>query len=431
MYRLSIFFIQLIFLLFILTFIFSSPFIISLDIGNFKYSFSSNIFAGILFTFLFFFYLFIYLYFKSKFSIRRYVLKNKYKKIEKGYFYFVEAMIAIANKDNKSASNSHKKMSKFLKDDPSLSLLLKSEVFKIEKNFEKLSEVYEDMIKSKKTQTLGYRGLMEQNLNNQDYHHAFIYGEKLFTLNPNIEKLYDTLVYIAAKTKNWNQLIFISEKAYSQKIINKEVANENKSVAFYEIAKIKSKSYPKDAIRNITKALNFKNNFPPYIDLHLQLIENTNNLPLLKKMIKKYWVASPTLIIRKIITKVITSNNLDNLDFIYYLIKSNNNYEESKKLLISFAIKNQNWNVARETIKGLIGANPTREVCLFMADIELGENNDKQISDSWILRSEGALAENLWICSITKSSQKQWNSLSDSGYFNSLVLSNSKMIDTV
>ncbi len=431
MYRLSIFFIQLIFLLFILTFIFSSPFIISLDIGNFKYSFSSNIFAGILFSFLFVFYLFIYLYFKSKFSIRRYVLKNKYKKIEKGYFYFVEAMIAIANKDNKSASNSHKKMSKFLKDDPSLSLLLKSEVFKIERNFEKLSEVYEDMIKSKKTQTLGYRGLMEQNLNNQDYHHAFIYGEKLFTLNPNIEKLYDTLVYIAAKTKNWNQLIFISEKAYSQKIINKEVANENKSVAFYEIAKIKSKSYSKDAIRNITKALNFKNNFPPYIDLHLQLIENTNNLPLLKKMIKKYWVASPTLIIRKIITKVITSNNLDNLDFIYYLIKSNNNYEESKKLLISFAIKNQNWNVARETIKGLIGANPTREVCLFMADIELGENNDKQISDSWILRSEGALAENLWICSITKSSQKQWNSLSDSGYFNSLVLSNSKMIDTV
>ena len=35
------------------------------------------------------------------------------------------------------------------------------------------------MLKSKKTETLGYRGLMEQNLNNQDYHHAFLYGEKL------------------------------------------------------------------------------------------------------------------------------------------------------------------------------------------------------------------------------------------------------------
>ncbi len=44
------------------------------------------------------------------------------------------------------------------------------------------------MIKSKKTETLGYRGLMEQNLKNQDYHHAFLYGEKLFSINPNIEK---------------------------------------------------------------------------------------------------------------------------------------------------------------------------------------------------------------------------------------------------
>ena len=84
-------------------------------------------------------------------------------------------MIAVANKDNKTALKSHKKMVSYLKDDPSLSLLLKSEVLKIEKKFPELNNVYEDMIKSKKTETLGYRGLMEQNLRNQDYHHAFLY----------------------------------------------------------------------------------------------------------------------------------------------------------------------------------------------------------------------------------------------------------------
>ena len=30
--------------------------------------------------------------------------------------------------------------------------------------------------------------------------------------------------------------------------------------------------------------------------------------------------------------------------------------------------------------------NPSAEICLFMADIELGENNDKQKSDAWIMR---------------------------------------------
>ena len=65
------------------------------------------------------------------------------------------------------------------------------------------------MIKYKKTENLGYRGLMEQFLRSQDYHHAFIYGEKLFNNNPYIEKIYDTLVNIVVKTNNWQQLIII------------------------------------------------------------------------------------------------------------------------------------------------------------------------------------------------------------------------------
>ena len=84
-------------------------------------------------------------------------------------------------------------------------------------------------------------------------------------------------------------------------------------------------------------------------------------------------------------------------------------------MLIFFAIKNQDWFIARKNITGLIGSNPTREICLFMADIELGENNDKQKSDSWIMRAENSLVENIWICKITNQSQENWNSLSESG----------------
>ena len=118
---------------------------------------------------------------------------------------------------------------------------------------------------SKKTESLGYRGLMEQNLKNQDYHHAFLYGEKLFNLNPSIEKLYETLINIVAKTKNWNQLITITDKAYAKKIIDKDIYQENKAIGFYEIAKIKLESNLNDANKNITKALDFKKNFPPFI----------------------------------------------------------------------------------------------------------------------------------------------------------------------
>ena len=428
MYRLSIFVLQFLILIIALTFIFTNPFIVSLDIGNLKYSFSSNLFAVIFISFIFLLYLVFYLFFRSRLSIGKYFLKNKYNKIEKGYLHFVDAMIAVANKDNKTALKSHKKMVSYLKDDPSLSLLLKSEVLKIEKKFPELNNIYEDMIKSKKTETLGYRGLMEQNLRNQDYHHAFLYGEKLFSINPNIEKLYDTLIFIAAKTKNWNQIILLSDKAFSNKIISKNDLNENKSIGFYEIAKIKFDSDIKDALKNILKAIELKKNFSPYVKLHLEITVALNDKRNLKKLIKKYWSSNPSSLLRSIIMKILNDNDLTDIKFINEIIKNNTSEEESKKLLIYFAIKNLKWDIARENVIGMIGSNPSKDICYFMSDIELGENNDKQKSDAWIMRAENAKLENSWICRITNQSQEEWSSLSDSGNYNSLVWSSPMMI---
>ncbi len=428
MYRLSIFVLQFLILIIALTFIFTNPFIVSLDIGNLKYSFSSNLFAIIFISFIFLLYLVFYLFFRSRLLLGKYFLKNKYNKIEKGYLHFVDAMIAVANKDNKTALKSHKKMVSYLKDDPSLSLLLKSEVLKIEKKFPELNNVYEDMIKSKKTETLGYRGLMEQNLRNQDYHHAFLYGEKLFSINPNIEKLYDTLIFIAAKTKNWNQIILLSDKAFSNKIISKNDLNENKSIGFYEIAKIKFDSDIKDALKNIIKALELKKNFPPYVKLHLETTVALNDKRNLKKLIKKYWSSNPSSLLRSIIIKILNDNDLTDIKFINEIIKNNAGEEESKKLLIYFAIKNLKWDIARENVIGMIGSNPSKDICYFMSDIELGENNDKQKSDAWIMRAENAKLENSWICRITNQSQEEWSSLSESGNYNSLVWSSPMMI---
>ncbi len=428
MLRLAIFISQLILLVVILSLIFSNPFIISIDINDLKYSFASNIFIIFAIILIFLFYFSLIIFFRSRFSLKKYILKNKYKKIDKGYHHFMQAMIALANKDNKKASIFHKKMNKYLSNNNSLSLLVKSEVLKIEKKFPELTDTYQEMINSKNMVSLGYRGLMEQNLNNHDYHHAYIYGEKLFSIEPGIDKLYETLVYIIAKTKNWNQLVILSDKAYSKKIINKLTLNENKSIGLFEIAKIKYDGDPNEASKFLAKAIELRKDFPPYIKLHLEIISSMNNIPLLKKLIKKYWRSNPSSVLRKIIIKIINENKLDDLNLIKQIIYKNSELEESKKLLIYFAIQNNKWELARKNILGLIGSNPSKEICLFMAQIELGENDDKQKSDSWVLRSESSIIEDIWICKITQKTQNEWTALSDSGHFNSLVWSNPKML---
>ena len=132
-------------------------------------------------------------------------------------------MVAIANKDFKKAILESKNINKYLKD-RSLSLLLKSESLKIEKKFNELDNVYEEMLDNPQTNLLGLRGLMEQNIRAQDYHHAFVYGEKLFYLNPRIDKLYETLVNIIAKTNNWHKFLQINDHdfyLYKQQLDNK------------------------------------------------------------------------------------------------------------------------------------------------------------------------------------------------------------------
>ena len=131
---------------------------------------------------------------------------------------------------------------------------------------------------------------------------------------------------------------------------------------------------------------------------------------------------------RIIISEFLKKNNLSNLDDIKFITKSNYNDEESKKLLVDFAIHNSDWSLARENIKGLIKFNPDREICEFMALLEMGEFNDIQKRDSWMLRAENASFDEIWICQITNTSQKNWNSISESGYFNSLEWKRPKML---
>ena len=79
-----------------------------------------------------------------------------------------------------------------------------------------------------------------------------------------------------------------------------------------------------------------------------------NEISKIKKVIKKYWSDQPSSSLRIIISEFLKNNNLSNLEDIKFITKSNYNDDESKKLLVDFAIHNSDWSLAREKIKGLI-----------------------------------------------------------------------------
>ena len=104
----------------------------------------------------------------------------------------------------------------------------------------------------------------------------------------------------------------------------------------------------------------------------LFFVKNFNKI---KKNLKKYWNENPNAAMRDSISNVLKNNKINDIGFIKNFIGKNINNDESRKLLIEFAIYFNNWSIARENIKGLISSNPTRELCFLMSEIELGDLN--------------------------------------------------------
>ena len=422
---------QIFLILLLVLFLINNSLVISIEFKDFIYSFSSSFF--LLFFIIFFLIIFIIqnFYFKSKSIFLNFRINKKIKLKEKGYNAFVEGMIAIANKDYKKALTESKKMSNHLDDNPSLSLLLKSEVFKIEKRYDQLSLIYEKMIKKKNTENLGLRGMMEHYLRAQDYHHAFLYGNKLFDNNPFIEKIYDTLVSIVTKTNNWQELEKITNKALQKKIINKKISQENISIAFYEIAKIKKYSEPRESSKLISKALDLRKNFPPYVELYIELLIEEKKYKIAKKFLKQVWSQLPYTNYKFIIENLALNSKDNLLEMTKFIVGSSYQNEDSKILLVEASIKNKEWDKARELIVSLIDVQPKKNVCLLMAKIEEGDSNDIQKANSWKMRSDSGIANNIWICSITNKSQDEWTSVSNGGFFNSLEWRQPKMLKQI
>jgi len=411
--------------------VFNNSFIISFEIKDFIYSVSSTyIFIPLLIFFVLIFLLQTF-YFKTKFSFSKFIAIKKLQNKERGYNAFVSGMIALANKDYKRAILESKKISNHLDDNPSLALLLKSEIFKVEKKYDELSLVYEDMSKNKHTENLGYRGMMEQYLRAQDYHHAFIYGERLFNNNPFIEKIYDTLVSIIAKTNNWQQLLIISDRAFSKKIIDKKVYEENKSIGFFEIAKIKQLSEIEESLKYMQKAIKLRKNFPPYIKLYINLLIQNKNYNLAKKSIKKAWNELPHAEYKESILSLAAHLEIEMLELVEYIAGTSYKNEESIILMVEALIESKKWDDARNQIKDLLDVRPKKEVCLLMAKIEEGDSSDVQKINAWTQRAKDGAANNIWICTISKKSQQTWSSVSEAGYFNSLEWRQPIMLDSL
>ena len=112
MVKFLILFIQFFVLIFFVAYFSTNSFLVTFEIKDLLYTFSSNLLLFFLILIILFIFIVLFFYFKSRYKLQKYFLLKDKKNLQKGYGYFVDAMISLANKDKKNAVIASKKMKK-------------------------------------------------------------------------------------------------------------------------------------------------------------------------------------------------------------------------------------------------------------------------------------------------------------------------------
>ena len=325
----------------------------------------------------------------------------------------------MSNNDKKQLIKYSKKIDDYLEDNP-ISIILNAETARKEKKYAVAEEYYNKMLSSPDIKIIGLRGLLELNLRNQDYHHALVYAEQIYNINHKLDWIYQTIINILTKTRNWQKLININDDAFNKKIISKNTKQKSNSIAQYEIALIKEKSLIHEALSLLKDANNARPNFPPFVKKYTKILIDNNQIGKAKDVVFKSWNHEPHLSYFDELIRISEKEKTDLLLIINKLISRNLYCYESVVVKTKAYIIEKKWEDAKKIIKPILSNRPNKTTCELMSEIEFGISGNMQKAHSWNSRSNIGPSEKTWVCKNTGINQDEWTSINKSGYFDSL-----------
>ena len=261
---------------------------------------------------------------------------------------------------------------------------------------------------------------MEQNLKMQDYHHAMIYAEQIYNINPKLNWIYETFVQIIIKTRNWQKLIEINNEAKNKKIISKNKQQRSNAIALYEIALIKEGVSIRESLDLLHEAVSNRPNFSPIIKKFISLLIDDNQLIRAQKVLYKTWNVEPNKVLFDELVKIVNINNDSLVSAVNKLTKSNKDKYDNLIARVKANIYEKKWVDAKNIIKPALSVRPNKTICQLMSEIEMGISGNSQKANSWNSRASLGEPEKTWVCKNTNRTQDRWESVSQDGFFDSL-----------
>ena len=207
----------------------------------------------------------------------------------------VKAMSAITSGLMNDARRHLVNLRKIVGDDPIIDILM-LKIYKGEKNFDKIEQLSQKLIKNEDIQLVGMKAALEVQLEKKEFTEALKTANQAFEVRQDLYWVISSAFLLRAKNNDWLGALEILESGIDKNITPENKASRLKAVALYELAKRSLVDNDKtNFFKFITQALNENNKLiPAALDLADYYVKNDKQIRKAEKVLCNMWCANPS-----------------------------------------------------------------------------------------------------------------------------------------
>ena len=315
----------------------------------------------------------------------------------RGLTAIADGLMAVGIGDGRAARRSANEARRLIGDEP-LTLLLRAQAAQLSGERDEAESAFRAMLDQPETRPLGYRGLYVEARRRGDAVEALSLAERAVKANPNVPWAGPALLELQGARQDWDGALASVERNAANRLVDRATARRQRAVLLTAKALDRAdRGIPDEALDLAREAAKLAPDLVPAAALSGRLMAEEGDYRRAGAVLEKAWKKSPHPDLAEVYVHIRPGDSAaDRLTRASFLAKMTPGHLEAALALAQAALAAREFARAR-TVLAPFTSQPTRRVCLLMAEVENAESGDLGRARAWLARALTAAHDPAWI----------------------------------
>ncbi len=350
------------------------------------------------------------------------------RSLKKGHEAMTKSLVALAAGDNKHAAYHAHRANKLLgeKYNCGVPSFLEAQAARFMGQHERAVMKFNNLLENRESAFLGIRGLMQTEIESQNYEQALNMAYSADRMHPNQPWIVKSIYDLEIRTDNWEKLIKTLLRIEKLKVLDKEkIKDDRKAILIILADKALGKDDVKTAKKYLKKAVSIDEGFIPACTRLVHLALEADQKRKARLLIERAWKVSPHPELVKF-WDLLSPTNTDKkptarIDWYEKLISINSDSVYGYLSAVQVALSDAAWSKARDLLLEAEKIETNSQIYMYWAELEKKSTQNDDAVMSWMKKAQSAKAGKSWVCGTTNHVYDTWYAIAEPyGLFNTI-----------